>query len=110
AAAYAAINLVRKRAFGKLLPGAVDPDQYDLSGLNKDSFFREIVDERKRELAFEANRKTDLLRWELYLSVMHQTGTQFEIDMPGTVFSARYKNVTNRDLLWPIPAREVVAN
>jgi starch-binding outer membrane protein, SusD/RagB family len=108
--AYNAINQVRMRAFGKLLPGAVNPNEHDLKGLNHDSFFKQIVDERSRELSFELLRKPDLIRWGLFVSVMHQTGDQISADVPGAYYTQRYYNVTDKNVVYPIPESELSTN
>src|SRR5690606_35960027 len=60
---YDAINQVRRRAFGKLLPGATNINEHDLAGLDYDSFTATLRDERSRELCFESLRRGDLIRW-----------------------------------------------
>ena len=64
AAAYNAINMVRRRGFGKPIN---TPDvTVDIpSGLSKAAFFDAIVKERALELASEGHRKYDLIRWKL---------------------------------------------
>jgi hypothetical protein len=110
AEAYQAINLVRKRAFGKLLPGAANPDEHDLKNLGHDSFFKQIVDERSRELCFELLRKPDLIRWGLFVSVMNAEGNEIEKDVPGAYFAQRYKNVLPKHVVYPIPESELATN
>ncbi len=61
--AYTAINMVRRRGFGKPINTA-DPT-VDLAGLNKTTFFEAIVRERAFELGGEGIRKYDLIRWNL---------------------------------------------
>jgi starch-binding outer membrane protein, SusD/RagB family len=66
AAAYNAINLVRRRAFGNTgndIPG----------GLSKDDFFKYIVRERALELGDEGVRKYDLIRWNLLSTAISET-------------------------------------
>ncbi|MGZ3923121.1 MAG: RagB/SusD family nutrient uptake outer membrane protein [Flavisolibacter sp.] len=68
AAAYNAINLVRRRAFGN--------SNNDIpAGLSKDDFFKYIVRERALELADEGVRKYDLIRWNLLNSAITETKT-----------------------------------
>ena len=64
ASAYNAINMVRRRGFGKPIN---TPDfTVDIpSGLSKADFFKHIVRERSLELAGEGVRKYDLIRWNL---------------------------------------------
>ena len=62
AAAYEAINEVRRRGFGK--PTTVPNPSVDLpTGLSKLAFFDAIVNERAFEFGGEAIRKYDLIRW-----------------------------------------------
>ncbi len=64
AAAYNAVNMVRRRGFGKTIN---TPDAtVDLpAGLSKTDFFKAIVRERALELGGEGIRKYDLMRWNL---------------------------------------------
>jgi hypothetical protein len=63
AAAYEAINKVRRRGFGKPID---TPSDIDLTpGLSKAAFFDAIVKERSLELGAEGLRKYDLIRWNL---------------------------------------------
>ena len=63
AAAYNAINMVRRRGYGLPISStsAVDIP----AGLNKADFFKYLVRERALELGAEGIRKYDLLRWNL---------------------------------------------
>jgi hypothetical protein len=64
AAAYNAVNMVRRRGYGLAIN---TPDAtVDLpSGLSKDDFFKYLVRERALELGAEGIRKYDLIRWNL---------------------------------------------
>lgn len=62
--AYTAINMVRRRGFGKPINTA-DPTVDLPSGLSKADFFKAIVRERALELGAEGIRKYDLIRWNL---------------------------------------------
>jgi hypothetical protein len=67
-AAYNAINLVRRRAYGNT--------NNDIpAGLSKDEFFRYIVRERALELGDEGIRKYDLIRWNLLTTAITETKT-----------------------------------
>lgn len=64
ASAYNAINMVRRRGFGK--PINTPDATVDIpAGLSKADFFKYIVRERSLELAGEGVRKYDLIRWNL---------------------------------------------
>ncbi len=71
AAAYNAINQVRRRGFGK--PIATADPSVDVSGLSKTSFFAAIVRERALELGGEGVRKYDLIRWNLLTTALNET-------------------------------------
>lgn len=63
-AAYNAVNMVRRRGFGK--PVNTPDATVDLpAGLSKADFFKAIVRERSLELGGEGIRKYDLMRWNL---------------------------------------------
>ncbi len=70
AAAYDAINKVRRRGYGKPIavadpaPGGVDLP----AGLTKATFFDALVKERALEFGGEGIRKYDLIRWNLLAS------------------------------------------
>jgi hypothetical protein len=72
AAAYSAINQVRRRAYGKSI---TTPDAtVDLpSNLDKSGFFNAIVKERSLELGVEGLRKYDLIRWNLLAQTIANT-------------------------------------
>jgi starch-binding outer membrane protein, SusD/RagB family len=117
AAAYNAINQVRRRAYGKPLTAA-DVTVDVTAGLNKDDFFTAIKDERFRELAFEGVRKLDLMRWGTFLQAMKDeqadltaNGSLASSAWPGTaIIMQTYTNATSRDLLQPIPTVEMSLN
>lgn len=69
--AYAAINMVRRRGYGKSIS---TPDAtVDLTGLSKASFFAALVKERALELGGEGVRKYDLIRWNLLAAALADT-------------------------------------
>lgn len=91
AAAYQALNMIRKRAYGN--------DSGNFSGLSKDDFRKAVRNERSLELCFEGTSWPDMLR-------THETRT-------GSIFN--YKNIGNispveKNLLFPIPNAEVLVN
>jgi len=72
AAAYNAVNQVRRRGYGQSITApnaAVDLP----AGLSKASFFTAIVKERSLELGGEGVRKYDLIRWNMLASKIAET-------------------------------------
>ncbi len=61
-----------------------------------------IIEERAKELAFEADRRWDLIRWGVYLEAMNA--------LKGPDESGVAKSRTERNLLYPIPVDEILAN
>jgi starch-binding outer membrane protein, SusD/RagB family len=75
AAAYNAVNMVRRRGFGK--PINTPDGDIDLpGGLSKADFFSAIAKERSLELASEGHRKYDLIRWNLLAQKLADTKAQ----------------------------------
>lgn len=70
-AAYEALNMVRRRGFGKPIGAASEIDIP--AGLNKTDFFKAIVRERALELGGEGVRKYDLIRWNLIATSLDET-------------------------------------
>lgn len=113
--AYNALNQVRRRGYA--LPiNAVSAVADLTAGLGKDAFRQAIMDERARELCFEALRKPDLIRWGVFNQVM--TATAAEIGASNatatnkTLWSLGYNTAASsaRYLLMPIPALEINVN
>jgi hypothetical protein len=74
AAAYNAVNQVRRRGYGQSISApnaAVDLP----AGLSKAAFFTAIVKERSLELGGEGVRKYDLIRWNLLATKINETKT-----------------------------------
>lgn len=110
--AYDAINQVRRRAFGKLLPGATDISRYDLSGLDYETFSRALRDERSRELCFESLRRFDLIRWGLFVTHMRSVVEVIENEtsrVPSYVVIP-FSNVSAKHVLHPVPSKEMALN
>lgn len=72
AAAYNAINQVRRRGYGKPIAVA-DPAVDIAAGLTKAQFFAAVVRERALELGGEGVRKFDLIRWNLLNTAFAET-------------------------------------
>jgi starch-binding outer membrane protein, SusD/RagB family len=92
AQALAYVNALRQRAFGDASGNIADGD-FDLEF---------ILDERGRELLWEAHRRTDLVRYGLF------TGGDYLWQWKGGVLAGRATD-TYRDL-YPLPASELTTN
>ncbi len=68
-----------------------------------------------RELAYEALRKPDLIRWEIFIPEMKQTLNMMLSDNVAQTltqpwYTMTYENVAERNLLYPIPSHEITLN
>jgi len=91
AAAREAVNLIRRRNGASDMPAT----------LNQQAFRSYVLEERRRELALEGDRRWDLLRWGIYLPVMNA----IDIDENNVV-----KRRSSKNLLYPIPMSELNSN
>jgi hypothetical protein len=86
----------------------------DVSALatSKEELRRLIQNERFLELAFEGNRKFDLIRWDIFTSTMNQIGSSIQTTAPSNFRYASLagRSITVRDNLFPIPIRETSLN
>lgn len=98
-----ALNLVRGRAKASLYTGAN-------TITDKNEFFDKIVDERSRELCFEALRKPDLVRWGIFIPVMKGVAAAMSQHGATGFYSLAYRNVNERHLLFPIPSKDLSLN
>lgn len=122
--AYSCINQVRERGWGKMLPGATNKEEAHIpAGLSKEQFQEELQMERYRELAGEALRMQDLKRWGIFVSAVKGLLDDIldptypaEANRNATTSGQSYYSVLNlnkvseRDLYYPIPARELQYN
>ncbi|WP_113663313.1 RagB/SusD family nutrient uptake outer membrane protein [Pedobacter nanyangensis] len=109
--AYKYINQVRRRAKG-LDINSVGATAADLNGMDYLSFKNEIRNERARELCFESLRKNDLVRWGIFYDSMKARLTEAPSGTNTLYVSMTnyYRNATQRDVIWPIPAYEIGVN
>ena len=84
---------------------------------NGQETIRELIrNERGRELAFEALRKYDLIRWGIFVDKMHAAATNIPTDnmylnATYTSYAATtYENVAARHIYLPIPTKELAVN
>ncbi|WP_158837346.1 RagB/SusD family nutrient uptake outer membrane protein [Polaribacter sp. L3A8] len=92
--AYQYINKIRERAF-------VTKVESELKGLSQQSFREAIYDERKWELAGEANRRYDLIRWGILLDVVQNL--EYRFWKPN-------ENIKPYHVKLPIPLQELQLN
>lgn len=106
--AYEAVNMVRRRGFG--LDYTIASDVADLeAGLSYENFQKAVRDERGWELAGEAHRRQDLIRWGIYVDTVKETynnlGT-WHTNAATYFLGGDYTKKGKHELL-PIPQREI---
>lgn len=108
AAAYEAVNMVRRRGFG--LPVNQASSESDLEeGLDYVSFTHALRDERAYELSFEGQRRQDLTRWGIYYETIHETYlalADWHEAAPDYFICGQYTMKGKNELL-PIPQRDM---
>lgn len=79
---------------------------------DKDAFRKAIQDERSRELCFETLRRTDLIRWGIFLSTMHALADDVNARAPASYKYIAWSPalVSERHLLMPIPTHDMNVN
>ena len=106
-AALDAINQVRRRAYG--LPINTPSTISDLTTFT----LQDIMDERSRELCFEATRRSDLIRWGVMPSVMqslltyNQTNAPTNYQFASTLAATNYVTNPAQFNLLPLPYSEL---
>ena len=106
--AYLAINQVRRRGFG------LDVDTYsakaDLKrGLDQEAFRQAVRDERSYELAFEGQRRCDLVRWGIYAKRIREVyeGLMDWHELGPNYFIGALYTIEGKNELLPIPLHDV---
>lgn len=109
-AAYEALNMVRRRAYGESV--SVTSATADApAGMSKDAFQLYIEDERSRELCFESLRRQDLIRWGKFITNMKLVSADMSANGGGVAYARLAgQNVSERNLLYPIPSSEISLN
>jgi hypothetical protein len=92
--AYQYIHPIRQRAYATQA-------EWELVGLNQQTFREAIYDERKWELAAEAHRRYDLIRWGILLDVVQNL--EYRFWEPNV-------NIRPYHVLLPIPLQELEQN
>ncbi|MGL4292710.1 MAG: RagB/SusD family nutrient uptake outer membrane protein [Bacteroidales bacterium] len=111
AEAYNAINMVRRRGYGKPVMAA-DADADLAEGLSAEDFRQAIRNERAYELAFEGHRRFDLVRWGIYYPTVKATSRalgQWWISDGAPNYACANPNYTTegKHELYPIPQRDM---
>lgn len=109
--AYEAVNQVVRRGYGK--DQFTEDPAIDWNGMDYESFKQEIYNERSRELAYECLRKSDLVRWGIFYEKMK--GCLNDANKAPSFADlkhakAMFGNVSERDVVWPIPSYEIAIN
>lgn len=89
---------------------AVDPSLTATQKNDPLEFMKLIKNERSRELGFEALRKYDLIRWGDFLTVMKDMEVEMSTAPILEYPSWAFRNVGQKNLLFPIPIREMALN
>jgi hypothetical protein len=80
------------------------------ANLSKDDFRAYLQDERARELFTEAFRKYDLIRWGIFITRMKDMIDYGTVNGAPAAFYTSFQKVSQRNLLLPIPIREMGLN
>lgn len=107
AEAYTAINMVRRRGYG--LPVGTASSVCDLKDLDYEGFQQAVRDERAHELAFEGQRRQDLVRWGIYYETIKQTAQDLVNwwTKGDTYYICVQYTQKNKNELMPIPQRDM---
>lgn len=110
--AYTAINMVRRRGYGLPINAASAVADIQSGSLDQKGLREAIQKERAFELAFEGERKLDLIRWGVYYETVKETAKKLgtwwiSAGAPNyTVATPGYTTKKKHDL-FPIPQREM---
>jgi hypothetical protein len=73
-------------------------------------FLTAMQGERMREFTYEALRRPDLIRWGMFIPEMKQTLSQILSDVPTAFYTLSFRNVAERNLLFPFPSHDINLN
>lgn len=111
AAAYSAINKVRRRAFSNPWGASVvatnpkDGSQRELSGLTKEQFREALQKERFLEFMLEGTRWFDLKRWHILVKTI-----KANVNRNDEYGELKYKNISFKHYYLPIPTAQIDLN
>jgi hypothetical protein len=79
---------------------------------SKDALRNAIQNERAMEFCYEGLRKPDLIRWGIYITKMKQLADNIRATAPASFrsFASVGDNLTQKNVLLPIPASELALN
>ncbi|GAB2779102.1 hypothetical protein GCM10027275_23290 [Rhabdobacter roseus] len=77
---------------------------------SKGSFLWFLQEERLRELNTEGLRRHDLIRWGIFVQALHEVADRIAQDVGNPSYLQRFRDVTERHVIWPIPTRELTLN
>lgn len=107
--AYEAINMVRRRGYGKAIN--TPTSACDLSGLDETGFREAVRKERAYELAFEGHRRMDLVRWGVYYQTIQNTKKALKnwwsTEGSDPNYAVQTYTIEGKHELFPIPQREI---
>ncbi len=106
AAAYEAVNMVRRRGYG-LSVTATSAVADIAAGLSKEQFLTMLQKERAFELCFEGFRKFDLTRWNIIGKTLRETEAALKAYRNNFPYIAGTYFRDNKHELYPIPTREI---
>lgn len=107
--AYQLVDQVRRRAAG--LPVETPDASVDLpETMDEAAFLAVIKTERMAELCFEGMRKTDLVRWGELVENVKAMGKDLGTYFPNNSYKLVGENISDRNVLFPIPVSEYSMN
>ena len=106
AAAYDAINQIRRRAYWSpylnIQNTPSDGSPLELSGLTQEQFRQAVRDERWKEFILEGQRWFDLVRWHILVKHVKANAPASE--------PLKIQNVSKRNYLLPLPQDQLILN
>ncbi|MBQ9229756.1 MAG: RagB/SusD family nutrient uptake outer membrane protein [Prevotella sp.] len=112
AAAYDAINQVRRRAYWSPYENTQftpsDGSDLNLSGLTKEQFREKLREERRLEFVLEGQRWFDLIRWHILVKYV-KANTPTDAETLGTK-TTKIQNVSKKNYLLPLPQEQIILN
>lgn len=92
------------------IPTWAQSQDCDLTGLNEVTFLEEIMKERSKGIMFRSFAKTGSYPLGQTCRNMKEIENLIDMEYSGQFFVLAFRNVSQRHLLFPIPAREMILN